>query len=58
MSAEHEGAPLASSDARNDLWADWYRSNRSLWLAWEKDYKLGVEASSDHVSTHTSYAMV
>jgi hypothetical protein len=26
--------------------------------AWKKGYKLGVQASSDHVSTHTSYACV
>jgi hypothetical protein len=27
-----------------------------VWRAWEKGYKLGVQASSDHVSTHISYA--
>ena len=27
-----------------------------MWHAWEKGYKLGVQASSDHVSTHISYA--
>jgi len=29
-----------------------------VWNAWAKGYKLGVQASSDHVSTHTSYACV
>ena len=57
-SVEHEGAPLASSAARSDLWAGNYRPKGFVWLAWEKGYKLGVQASSDHVSTHTSYAMV
>ncbi len=57
-SAEHAGAPLASSSARSDLWAGGYRPKGFVWLAWEKGYKLGVQASSDHVSTHTSYAMV
>lgn len=57
-SAEHEGAPLASSAARSDLWAGNYRPKGFVWLAWEKGYKLGVQASSDHVSNHTSYAMV
>ncbi|MDE0109188.1 MAG: DUF3604 domain-containing protein [Bryobacterales bacterium] len=57
-SAEHEGAPLASSAARTDLWAGSYRPKGFVWLAWEKGYKLGVQASSDHVSTHSSYAMV
>ncbi len=57
-SAEHEGAPLASSAARTDLWAGNYRPLGFVSLAWAKGYKLGVQASSDHVSTHTSYAMV
>ncbi len=57
-SAEHEGAPLASSAARTDLWAGNYRPKGFVSLAWAKGYKLGVQASSDHVSTHTSYAMV
>ena len=57
-SAEHEGAPLASSAARTDLWAGSYRPKGFVWLAWEMGYKLGVQASSDHVSTHSSYAMV
>lgn len=57
-SAEHEGAPLASSAARTDLWAGSYRPKGFVWLAWEKGYRLGVQASSDHVSTHSSYAMV
>ncbi|MBI3696302.1 MAG: hypothetical protein HY238_15880 [Acidobacteria bacterium] len=30
----------------------------ALWNAWAKGYKLGVQASSDHTSTHTSYACV
>ena len=57
-SAEHEGAPLAPSEARTDRWAGGYRPKGFVWLAWEKGYKLGVQASSDHASTHTSYAMV
>lgn len=57
-SAEHEGAPLAPSEERTDLWAGGYRPKGFVWLAWEKGYKLGVQASSDHASTHTSYAMV
>ncbi len=57
-SAEHEGAPLASSAARSDLWAGNYRPKGFVSLAWAKGYKLGVQASSDHVSAHTSYTMV
>jgi hypothetical protein len=29
-----------------------------VWNAWKKGYKIGVIASSDHYSTHISYAMV
>jgi hypothetical protein len=57
-SAEHEGAPLASSEQRTDLWAGGYRPLGFVWNAWAKGYKLGVQSSSDHVSTHTSYAMI
>ncbi len=57
-SAEHEAAPLASSAARSDLWAGNYRPKGFVSLAWAKGYKLGVQASSDHVSAHTSYTMV
>ena len=57
-SAEHEGAPLSPSEKRTELWAGGYRPLGFVWKAWEKGYKLGVQASSDHVSTHTSYSMV
>ena len=57
-SAEHDGAPLAPTKERTDLWAGSYRPLGFVWRAWEKGYKLGVVASSDHISTHTSYAMV
>jgi len=57
-SAEHEGAPLAPTEKRTDLWAGGYRPLGFVWNAWAKGYKLGVQASSDHVSTHTSYAVV
>lgn len=30
----------------------------TVWNAWKKGYKLGVISSSDHLSTHISYAMV
>jgi len=29
-----------------------------MWNAWAKGYKIGVIASSDHYSTHISYALV
>jgi hypothetical protein len=56
--AEHEGAPLAPVEKRTELHAGGYRPLGYVWNAWKKGYKLGVQASSDHVSTHTSYACV
>ena len=57
-SAEHEGAPLAPLEKRTELHAGGYRPLGYWWKALEKGYKLGVQASSDHVSTHTSYASI
>jgi hypothetical protein len=56
--AEHEGAPLSPTANRTELWAGNYRPLGFVWNAWAKGYKLGVQASSDHVSTHTSYACI
>ena len=57
-SAEHEGAPLAPTEKRTELWAGGYKPLGFVWNAWAKGYKLGVQASSDHASTHLSYACV
>ena len=57
-SAEREGAPLSPTAKRTELWAGGYRPLGFVSNAWAKGYRLGVQASSDHVSTHTSYAMV
>ncbi|MEZ5401680.1 MAG: hypothetical protein R2729_18550 [Bryobacteraceae bacterium] len=57
-SAEQEGAPLAPTAKRTELWAGNYRPLGFVSNAWAKGYKLGVQASSDHVSTHTSYAAI
>ena len=43
---------------RTELHAGGYRPLGFVWNAWAKAYKLGVQASSDHVSTHTPYACV
>jgi hypothetical protein len=57
-SVEHEGAPLAPSEKRTELWAGGYKPLGFVWNAWAKGYKLGVQASSDHASTHLSYTCV
>jgi hypothetical protein len=57
-SAETDGGPLASSEKRTELWAGGYKPLGFVWNAWAKGYKLGVQASSDHVSTHLSYSCI
>jgi len=54
---EHPGAPRAWDPSKKAV----HQGNRPagyVWNAWAKGYKLGVQSSSDHVSTHTSYACV
>ncbi len=54
-SYEHKGAPRAASP---DDAPGGYREAGFVWNAWAKGYRLGIIASSDHGSTHISYAMV
>jgi hypothetical protein len=56
VSAEHEGAPKAASRGDVTSHAGGFRPEGYVWNAWKKGYKLGVQASSDHLSTHISYA--
>lgn len=35
-----------------------YRPDGMVSVAWEKGYRLGVQASSDHLAVHTSYSML
>ena len=35
-----------------------YRPDGMVSVAWEKGYRLGVQASSDHLAVHTSYSMI
>jgi hypothetical protein len=55
VSYEHPGGPraLASGDQIRD-----FREPGFVWNAYRKGYRLGTIASSDHFSTHISYAMV
>jgi hypothetical protein len=57
-SYEHEGAPKSAVGDRPYLWKSGYRPLGFYWNALAKGYKLGIQASSDHVSTHLSYACV
>ena len=52
---EHFGAPRSPTEATN---IGGYQPKGFVWNALEKGYRLGFESSSDHVSTHLSYAIV
>ena len=49
-SYEHEGAPRSTSRGARPL--------GFVWKAWEKGIKLGLQSSSDHVSTHASQGLL
>jgi hypothetical protein len=56
---EHEGAPRSAPKPPGAVPPEsQYRPEGFIWNAWQKGYRLGVEASSDHNSTHISYSMV
>jgi hypothetical protein len=54
---EHEGAPRAWKPGTRAVHQG-QRPDGFVWKAWAKGYKLGVQSSSDHVSTHDSYACI
>jgi hypothetical protein len=56
-SYETAGAPRAWKEGDKPVHTG-LRPDGYVWNAWAKGYKLGVQASSDHVSTHTSYACI
>ena len=55
---EHKNAPRGIRDGEEAHAAGGFQEPGMLWNAWGKGYKIGVIASSDHYSTHISYAMV
>jgi hypothetical protein len=58
-SSEHEGAPRAA--VKGDVYSETgagYREAGFVWRAWEKGYRLGLIAASDHISTHISFGML
>jgi hypothetical protein len=55
---EYEGAPRAESSDYTVMTHGPYRPSGFYWNALAKGYKLGIESSSDHVSTHSSYTMI
>ena len=57
-SYEYEEAPLAPKLTYDKPNMDTPKENGYVWNALEKGYWLGITASSDHLSTHVSYANV
>ncbi len=57
-SAEYEGAPKAPTADQPATHQGGFRPAGFVWNAWAKGYRLGVQASSDHISTHISYSCV
>jgi len=55
---EHKNAPRGIRDGEEAKALGGFQEPGMLWNAWKKGYRLGVIASSDHFSTHISYAMV
>ncbi len=55
-SAEYEGAPRAAVTGMPRTAPGGFEPAGFVWNAWAKGYKLGVQAASDHVSVHISYA--
>jgi hypothetical protein len=52
---EHLGAPRSATEKTA---IGGYHPDGTVWNALEKGYRLGFQSSSDHVSTHLSYAIV
>ncbi len=57
-SYEYEGAPRAETPNYLVRVHGAFQPAGFYWNALNKGFKLGVQSSSDHVSTHTSYAMI
>ena len=57
-SYEYEGAPKSATPGDRHARGSGYQPEGFVWRAWEKGLRLGVIASSDHGSTHISYASV
>ncbi len=56
VSNEYEGAPRAAYGENLRSAPGGFQRAGFVWNAWAKGYKLGVQAASDHLSTHISYA--
>ncbi len=57
-SYECEGCWRSAPDDEPKKQFGGYRPDGMVSVAWAKGYRLGVQASSDHLATHTSYSML
>jgi hypothetical protein len=57
-SYEYKGAPRAEDESKHLLVHGAYEPAGFWWNALAKGLKLGVQASSDHISTHCSYSLI
>ncbi len=57
-SYEYEGAPRAATALNQHAQKSGWQPEGFWWNALAKGYKLGVQSSSDHWSTHISYAAI
>jgi hypothetical protein len=55
---EYEGGPRAETPDYMVTIHGAYRPQGFYWNALKKGYKLGVQSSSDHIATHTSYTLI
>ncbi|MEZ5354599.1 MAG: hypothetical protein R2762_18355 [Bryobacteraceae bacterium] len=55
---ESKNAPRGVKDGEERRAIGGFAEAGMVWNAWKKGYRLGVIASSDHFSTHISYAMI
>jgi len=55
---ETKNAPRGIRDGEEKKALGGFQEAGLVWNAWKKGYRIGVIASSDHYSTHISYAMV
>ncbi len=55
---EYAGGPRAETDQFQNSIHGGYRPLGFYWNALAKGYKLGVQASSDHIATHNSYTLI
>ena len=58
LAYEHEGAPKTATAEKLYAQRSGYRPAGFVWNALAKGYRMGIEAASDHCSTHISYSCI